>query len=100
LSEPLTVIARIRAKPGCEARLQQELERMLAPTRAEPGCVEYILHRCLDDPALFVFYENWKSQADLDTHFATPHLKNLRNVLRELGERETEVTKFKLLPGK
>jgi len=37
VSEPLTVIARVRAKPGQEARLLQELKRLPAPTRAEAG---------------------------------------------------------------
>ena len=37
MSEPLTMIARVQAKPGQEARLLQELEHLPAPTRAEVG---------------------------------------------------------------
>ncbi len=37
MSELLTVIAQIRAKPGQEARLRQQLRGLVAPTRAEAG---------------------------------------------------------------
>jgi len=33
MSEPLTMIARVQAKPGQEARLLHELESLPAPTR-------------------------------------------------------------------
>jgi len=29
------------------------------------------------DPALFVFYKNWASQAALDVHLETPHLQDI-----------------------
>jgi hypothetical protein len=37
VSEPLTVTARVRAKPDQKAHLLQELKRLPAPTRAEAG---------------------------------------------------------------
>jgi len=55
MSEPLTIVARVRAKLGQEARLLQELERLPAPTRAEAGCLSYDLHQSQSDPALFLF---------------------------------------------
>jgi quinol monooxygenase YgiN len=94
MSAPLTLIARMRAKSGQEARLRAELLRLVAPTRAEPGCIGYDLHQSQNDPALFLFYETWKSQADLDAHFETPHLKALAKILPEMLAGEMELTKW------
>jgi quinol monooxygenase YgiN len=72
---PLTVVAILRAKPGQEATLRQELQALIPATRHEPGCLNYDLHQGADDPALFMFHENWASQQHLDDHLARPHLQ-------------------------
>ena len=42
---PLTVIASLKAKPGQENALFAALSSLIAPTRAEPGCILYEMHR-------------------------------------------------------
>jgi quinol monooxygenase YgiN len=91
---PVTLLARFRAKPGQEARLLQELKRLPGPTRAETGCITYELHQSQTDPALFVFYENWASQAALDAHSNSPHLEVLLKLVPELVEGRPEITKW------
>lgn len=39
----LTIMARIRAKLGMEERMQQDLLRLLEPTRSEVGCITFDL---------------------------------------------------------
>ncbi len=82
---PLTVIARLKAKDGCEEELGSMLRGLLAPTRAEKGCLNYDLHRSHDDPGLFIFYENWESRSLWDDHMKSPHLA-------AFGERQDSVT--------
>jgi quinol monooxygenase YgiN len=94
MSVPLTLIARMRAKPGQEARLRQELNRLVRPTRAEQGCLTYELHQSQTDPALLMFYENWKSQADLDAHFETPHFKEFMGIFHEMIEGDMDLTQW------
>jgi quinol monooxygenase YgiN len=94
MSEPLTVIARFQAKAGQESRLRRDLQSLLAPTRAEAGCINYDLHQSQSDPALFVFYENWTSQAALDAHFQTPHLQAFLKLVPELTDGAPEITKW------
>ena len=55
--KPLTVIAKLKAKQGCEEQLGQMLRGLVEPTRAEKGCINYDLHRSHEDPGLFIFYE-------------------------------------------
>lgn len=70
----LTVVAIIRAEEGQEEAARAALEALIAPTRAEDGCIQYDLHRDHADPGLFIFYENWRDEAALERHLAAPHL--------------------------
>ena len=70
----VTVVVRLRAKAGMEMRVQQELSSLLAPTRREQGCINFDMHQSPNDPALFLFHENWESEEDLKRHFETPHI--------------------------
>ena len=45
----LTVVAKIKAKPGCEAEVHRELLQLISPTLAESGCLNYDLHRSIED---------------------------------------------------
>lgn len=74
-NKKLTILARIRAATGKEEELYSVLEALVPLTRAEEGCISYDLHRAQGDPALFCFCENWRSQKDLDDHFATHYLQ-------------------------
>lgn len=70
----LTVIASLKAKPGQEAALFAELNALVAPTRAEPGCILYEMHRSHENPGWFIFNELWESRPIWDAHMAAPHL--------------------------
>lgn len=73
MSQLLTVVATITAKPGAEAAVRQALERVVPPSRAEAGCRRYELHVDNAAPATFVMLEEWVSAAALAEHEATPH---------------------------
>lgn len=73
--EPLTVVVRIRAQEGREAEVRRELLALLAPTRAERGCLEQDLHQMPDEPTLFLLHEKWASDADHERHLMEPHLQ-------------------------
>lgn len=88
----LTVIAIFHARPGKEAELSTALNGLLAPTRKELGCVNYDLHVAPGDPGLFMFHENWTSQAALDAHLQSPHLKSLLPRVDELCAAFPQIT--------
>jgi quinol monooxygenase YgiN len=83
----LTVMARIKAAPGKETQVRQELLSLVAPSRRDAGCLNYDLHQAKDDPALFLFHENWVSKAHLDAHLAKP---DLQAVLGRVGKIVSE----------
>ena len=75
MPELLTFVARIKARPGQEAALKETLLSLIKPTHAETGCVQYDLHQSSEDPALFLFYENWTGEAALSAHLQSPHVQ-------------------------
>lgn len=76
--KPLTVIARIKAKPGKEQSLREALEALVSPTLREKGCLNYDLHEGVDDPQLFMFYENWQNRELHAKHMDSPHLNDFK----------------------
>jgi quinol monooxygenase YgiN len=74
-AKAVTVVALMRAKPGKEADLRQELLALVPITHKEPGCLNYDLHVDPQNPAAFCFHENWTSKQHLDDHLARPHLQ-------------------------
>jgi quinol monooxygenase YgiN len=74
--DPVSVVVRIRAREGREAEVRRELLELLAPTRAERGCLGYDMHEMPEEPTLFLFHETWASEADLDRHLMEPHVQS------------------------
>lgn len=74
MSKPISIVARVKAKPGIEDEVFATLKSLIEPTRREEGCISYVLHRSLDDPTLFIFYEKWRSRQDIDRHIEAPHI--------------------------
>jgi len=83
-TKTITVIATFQATPGREAELRNALIGLVAPTRQEAGCVNYDLHSSPEDPAKFLFYENWTGKTALDAHMVTPHVQKLLPRVDEL----------------
>lgn len=70
----LTIVAQITAKPGKEDLVRAELEKLVPITRAEAGALQYDLHLDTENPAFFVFYENWENRELWQAHMNAPHL--------------------------
>ena len=70
----LTIVANIHAKADKAALVKSELLKLVAPTRAEDGCIQYDLHQDNDDPAHFLFFETWESREKWQTHMNAPHI--------------------------
>lgn len=70
----ITVIAHINARPEDVERVGAALDKMLAPTRAEPGCLQYDLLVDVQDPCHFIFYERWESPEAHQTHMDSAHI--------------------------
>ncbi|WP_315836175.1 putative quinol monooxygenase [Bradyrhizobium prioriisuperbiae] len=97
MSEPLVVFARLKAQSGKAEALGLALRAVVAPTRAEPGALDYVLHRSVDDPNTWLLYERWISRAALDAHFEQPHMKVLLARASELIDGDVEMRLAKIV---
>jgi quinol monooxygenase YgiN len=71
----ITVIAKLKVKPGSEAAFEGAAKEMIATVKLEPGTLTYILHKNTKDPTEFTYYEIYQDQAALDSHGKTDHMK-------------------------
>jgi quinol monooxygenase YgiN len=76
--EKVHVIAIFVAAAGKEQELEQLLEGLVEPTRREAGCLRYDLMRGTPgESGDFVFVEEWESEAALDAHSQSAHIKEV-----------------------
>jgi quinol monooxygenase YgiN len=85
----LSLIAHIYANPDKIELVKNELLKLIPPTRKENGCINYNLHQDIENPAHFMFYENWESKELWQKHMNSEHIKNYIDVINELAERQT-----------
>lgn len=70
----LTIVANIIAKTQKIELVKAELLKLIDLTRAEEGCITYDLHQDHENPAHFMFYENWASRELWQKHMDTKHI--------------------------
>jgi quinol monooxygenase YgiN len=96
-AKTLTVIARIKAKPGKEEEIRTLLLSLVAPSRKHAGCITYDLHQEVDNPAQFLFHENWESKALLDRHLQTAEVQNVLAKVGTLVAESPQITLWEKL---
>lgn len=72
----LTIIASITANEDSVEFVKAALLKLIVPTRAEEGCLQYDLHQDNDNLARFTVIENWASSALLQAHVENTHFKH------------------------
>lgn len=65
---------------------------VIAASRAEPGNTSYTLYQDPYDKTVFFFFEEWKNQAAIDFHFATPHFKAFAGKLKDMAAGPAAIT--------
>jgi quinol monooxygenase YgiN len=73
--DQLTIIAKLKARSGAEDQLFEECRKLVGPTLAEEGFINYDMHRSVEDPGLIMLYENWTNRPLWERHMESPHLQ-------------------------
>ena len=81
----ISVIAQMRAKSGHEAEVRTMVEGLPGPSRKEAGCLRYEVFEDKYYTGSFYTYEEWESEAALETHLAGAKdaLNKAKALLRE-----------------
>ena len=76
------------AKVGREAEVATILEKLSEEARKEAGCVMFLGHRHKTEARRFFIYEQYKDDAALEAHRATPHfLQYAKKDLPKVADR-------------
>lgn len=62
----------------------------------EAGCSAYGFWQSPGDPTLVRVFEEWGSEEDLGTHFATPHMAAFMEGLGTLSISEMDLSKYQV----
>ena len=92
----LTIIANIVANEDKIELVKSELLKLIDVTRSESGCINYDLHQDIENPAHFMFYENWESREQWKVHMDSQHLADYITAVEGAVDRFTvnEMTKI------
>jgi len=93
----LIIIASARAQPGKEKDLERALCDVAAPTRAQPGSVQFILLRSLENPAIVVGFERWASAQHHERHLQGPHFKKLADAMSDIVAEPPQVLSYEII---
>ncbi|HBR99050.1 MAG TPA: antibiotic biosynthesis monooxygenase [Gammaproteobacteria bacterium] len=78
MDSEIVCIANFVAKPNQAQTLQAALEALVAPTRAEAGCLRYQLCRSQDDTHAFTMVEAFADEEALAFHRDQPYLDDFK----------------------
>ena len=81
----LLIVGTIRLPADGLAAALPAMRAMVQASRAEPGCIEYAYAQDVLDSGLIHVHELWRSQDDLDRHFASAHIAQWRALCPALG---------------
>jgi len=84
---PMVVIFEVK-KDKIEL-IKTELIKLIAPTKAEDGCVQYDLHQDLDHPGTFIFYEIWENKSKWIAHDLMQHVADFKIATKGLIQKVT-----------
>ena len=87
----ITVVAKLKAKSGSEQQLEDAFRAMIPKVRGEAGTQAYVVHRSVQDPTTFVFYEVYQDREALDAHGKSPHMAEMAKTIRPLLDGRPQI---------
>jgi len=67
------VIAKWIARDGHEDAVAEAIRKLIPPSRAESGCLEYRAHQSVSDSLVFLLYEEYVDEAAYGAHAESGH---------------------------
>jgi quinol monooxygenase YgiN len=81
----LLIVGTVRVPPGGVLAAKAAMAEMIAASRAEVGCLDYVYAEDVLDPGLVHVKEMWTDRAALRRHFGTDHISRWRASWQNLG---------------
>jgi quinol monooxygenase YgiN len=81
---------RLEPQPGRESAFREELLRVLAPTRAESGCLAIRAFESLRQPFVFSIHSEWVDETAFELHTRLPHTVRFLSAAEKLLSHPVE----------
>ncbi len=90
----IVISGRMRFDPAHRERALAEIAPVVAATADEEGNVHYRYYADLEDPNVFLLFEEWRDDEALQAHFSQPYVLSFLDKLPSLGMVEASVHRY------
>jgi len=87
----ITLFATLSVKPGQVGAARNELQKMLEPSRAEPGCQRYEIYQAEQNENSLHLIETYADQKAMEIHSQSSYFKNMVEQITPLLEKEFDI---------
>jgi len=87
------VIGSAQGIPQNREEVLRRVKKLQDAARKESGCVDYNWSQSLDDSNKFIIFEIWDSEASLQAHLDSEHVKEFKQVVPDLFVSDPQVQK-------
>ena len=81
----ILVVGTFRLPVASREAARSAMERIVALSRAEPGCIDYAYAEDVSELGVFRVSEAWESREALSAHFEAAHMAAWRREREDLG---------------
>jgi quinol monooxygenase YgiN len=92
----ILIAGTFRVPPENLDRFRPHMERMLAASRAEAGCVTYSYAEDVAEPGLIRVFEAWRDQASIDAHMKAQHMAEWRAAWPDAGAGDRRLALYEV----
>ncbi|MHB1673717.1 MAG: putative quinol monooxygenase [Acidobacteriaceae bacterium] len=88
----ISFIVRMRFAQEDRNNVLEAVRQLAAASRQEPGCISYIPHELAGDSSRVMIYEQYRDEAALEAHRASPHFHQyaIGGLFQWMKERSVE----------
>ena len=87
----ITITALMKAKEGNAADLAKVINDYGPKFLKDPGCNMYTVVKRIDNPNLFLFYEQYENDEALKYHSSAPHFKEMFGAMKPFLDGKPEI---------
>lgn len=86
------------AKAGMEEYVKRYLIQLMEHSQQDKGCIIYNIHQSIDNPAEFMVYMLWESEAAFKSHNQKPEMQEFKKRLaKDMFQEQSPKTYWHLL---
>jgi len=90
----VVVAAFIKVQEGKAKEFETEFFKLQKKVVKDPGCLTYIMHRAVDDPNTFFFFERYENDEAVKYHTSTEHFKSFFKRMGPIMKGKPEIHSY------